>query len=288
MTKYPKISIITPVYNSIEYLEETINSVLSQNYPNLEYIIIDGGSTDGSVELIKKYSHHLHYWISEKDTGMYDALQKGFKVATGEISGWINSDDLLIRNSLFAISNIFSNFTEVNWLNGVEVTTCENGFIKPREIKRWSKYHFYNKDYKFIQQESTFWRSSLLQKVDLEIKWKDVKYAGDFILWLNFFKHEKLYSCNLSLGAFRIRSGKNQLSVKFFNEYLQECENALNEEIKNLDKKTSLNSKIFKLLNYSRLKYIFKKSSKIRRNFELNDYIIYVPTKKTFEFVKNL
>ena len=96
---YPKISIVTPNYNGVKYLEQTIVSVLNQNYPNLEYIIIDGGSTDGSVEIIKKYESKLSYWVSEPDMGLYHAIQKGFEKSTGEIMAWINSDDMYVKGS---------------------------------------------------------------------------------------------------------------------------------------------------------------------------------------------
>lgn len=86
----PKISIVTPVYNQVGLIESTITSVLSQNYPNLEYIIIDGGSTDGTVDIIKKYENQLAYWCSEPDKGMYDAIRKGFEKSTGDIMAWIS------------------------------------------------------------------------------------------------------------------------------------------------------------------------------------------------------
>src|SRR5579863_3042816 len=91
--QFPKISIITPTLNQGGYIEESILSVIGQKYPNLEYIIVDGGSTDNTLETIKKYEQYITYWVSQKDNGMYEALNHGFKKATGEIMGWLNSDD---------------------------------------------------------------------------------------------------------------------------------------------------------------------------------------------------
>lgn len=98
--QWPKISIVTPSYNQGQYIEETIRSVLLQGYPNLEYIIIDGGSTDQSVDIIKKYEPWLTYWVSEPDNGQSDAINRGFRKATGVFGNWINSDDMLCRNAL--------------------------------------------------------------------------------------------------------------------------------------------------------------------------------------------
>ena len=100
----PKLSIITPSLNQGKFLEETIPSVLNQNYPNLEYVIIDGGSTDNSVAIIKRYEKHLTYWISEQDNGQADAINKGFEKTTGDIINWINSDDLLAADSLNSLT----------------------------------------------------------------------------------------------------------------------------------------------------------------------------------------
>src|SRR5450759_2806690 len=113
-----KISVITPSYNQGQFLEETILSVINQNYPNLEYFIIDGGSTDNSIEIIKKYEKHLTYWVSEKDNGQAHAINKGFKKATGDIVCWINSDDLLIQGAINTISNYFSRNPDVQFING--------------------------------------------------------------------------------------------------------------------------------------------------------------------------
>ena len=89
-----KISVVTVCYNMAQYIETTIKSVLSQDYPNLEYIVIDGGSTDGTQQIIEKYKDQLAYYVSEPDNGMYDAINKGFSKATGDIIAWINADDV--------------------------------------------------------------------------------------------------------------------------------------------------------------------------------------------------
>ena len=107
--KYPKISIVTPSYNQGNFLEETILSVINEEYPNLEYVIIDGGSTDNSKEIIKKYENKLTYWVSEKDNGQTEAINKGFKLVTGDIFNWLNSDDFLEEGALFKIGEQFSN-----------------------------------------------------------------------------------------------------------------------------------------------------------------------------------
>ena len=97
---WPRISVVTPSFNQGQFIEETIRSILLQGYPNLEYFIMDGGSTDGSVEIIKKYSPWLSYWVSEPDSGQSDAINRGLKRASGEFATWINSDDLLSKNAL--------------------------------------------------------------------------------------------------------------------------------------------------------------------------------------------
>jgi glycosyltransferase involved in cell wall biosynthesis len=229
--EYPKISIITPSFNQAPYLTATIESVLSQNYPNLEYIILDGGSTDGSVDIIKSYESKLHYWVSEKDGGLYNALQKGFEISTGEIMGWINSDDMLHRQSFFVLANIFTNIQSVNWVQGRPTQYDETGMTVATSDPMTSPYSFYLKKYRHgvtIQQESTYWRRALWDRAGAYIS-TEYKYAGDFELWIRFFRHDKLYNTTALIGGFRERA--TQISKVFNREYMSECDKIVDSEI---------------------------------------------------------
>lgn len=117
-SSYPKISIITPSYNQAEFLEKSILSVLNQKYPNLEYIIIDGGSTDSSLEIIKKYEKYLDYWISEKDKGQADAINKGWALSTGKVLGWLNSDDIYNAGAIYNIATALKKYPNCRILFG--------------------------------------------------------------------------------------------------------------------------------------------------------------------------
>jgi glycosyltransferase involved in cell wall biosynthesis len=207
--------------------------VLNQNYPNLEYIIIDGGSTDNSVEIIKKYEDKLAYWISEKDEGQYFAVQKGFEKSTGEIMAWINSDDLYVPFSFFAVAEIFNSFPNIKWLMGIPREYNEKGVLMSRITlpwARWSKNRFYTYDFQFIQQESSFWKRELWEQAGSRMN-TDYKYAGDMELWLRFFRHAKLHTTIATLAGFRYRQA-NQRSIEFRQQYLMECEKAIRKELK--------------------------------------------------------
>ncbi len=131
----PKISIVTPSFNQGQFLEETILSVLNQGYPNLEYIIMDGGSTDGSVDIIRKYQNRLTYWVSEPDNGQADAIYRGFERATGAILAWLNSDDYYLPGALLAIGEFFAIHPKAELVIGNSIVVDGDG----REVfRRWA------------------------------------------------------------------------------------------------------------------------------------------------------
>ncbi|TGV04413.1 glycosyltransferase family 2 protein [Flavivirga rizhaonensis] len=223
---YPKITIVTPVFNQVQFLEKTIQSVIGQKYPNLEYVIIDGGSTDGTLNILEKYSDKITKWVSEPDSGMYHALNKGFDFSTGEIMGWVNSDDILLADALYNVARLFNDLPKVNWIQGLNSFIDLNGkLIEVCIPRKFSFIKFLNHDFKWIQQESTFWRRSLWEKAGGKIN-TDFKLAGDFELWFRFFQHEKLYNATLPVGAWRNREG--QLSGIQMDKYLQEVHSIIN------------------------------------------------------------
>lgn len=162
---WPKISIVTPSYNQGQFLERTILSVLNQNYPNLEYIIIDGGSTDKSVEIIKKYEKFLAYWTSEKDNGQADAIRKGFDRSTGEILAYLNSDDVYLPETLTRVAKAFQSNSEIKIVYGNEYLIDQAGQITGERrltgyIPFVSKLGFLYGGFR-IYQPASFWTREL-------------------------------------------------------------------------------------------------------------------------------
>lgn len=256
---FPKISIVTPNLNRAQYLEETIKSVLDQGYPNLEYIIIDGGSADGSIDIIKKYEPRLAYWESEPDRGMYHAIQKGFKKSTGEIMAWINSDDMYHKNSLYTVAEIFTSFEQVTWLVGASTAYDEYGrTVLCSQTRSFSKFDFYNYDFKWLQQESVFWKRSLWEKAGSTLN-VNLKYAGDLELWLRFFQHEKLLVTDALIGGFRWHNS-NQITLEHIEEYLNEAKKEIDKiELSKSEKKVLMHyQRLQKLVSLLNLLKIFK------------------------------
>ena len=159
-----KISIIIPSYNQIKFIEKRILSVLNQNYPNLELIIIDGGSTDGTLDIIKKYEKYLSYWTSEPDEGQSDALNKGFSRATGDIFGWLNSDDLYMPDVFSRVVETFDIYSEKKIIFGDYLTIdSEENLIDYNFAFDFNLNHFKYEGF-HLNSQAMFWRRCVHQK----------------------------------------------------------------------------------------------------------------------------
>lgn len=188
--KYPKISVIVPSYNQAEYLEKTLRSVIDQEYPGVELIVIDGGSDDGSVDILTKYDEHISFWVSEPDEGQTDALIKGFNKSTGEIQCWLNSDDLHEPNTLMGVASYFENKPDVDAVFGSTIWIDSEG--KPLRVHHeipFNKFiwlHTYN----YIPGMSMFWRRSIYERSGgLN---KKFNLAMDADLWSRFSEIGKI------------------------------------------------------------------------------------------------
>ncbi len=261
MTILPKISIVTPSFNQGQFLEYTLKSVLDQNYPNLEYFVIDGGSTDNSVEIIKKYSDKITDWVSEKDEGHGNALNKGFRRSTGEIMAWINSDDLYFPGTFRFVAEVFNRFPHVNWIVGLNSFIRNSSVFRVEKIYK-NKYDYMLGDFKWIQQESVFWRRSLWEKAGGNIN-EDYKFMIDGELWCRFFKYDKLYHVNTILAGYRAHD-TNRASA-FYNECLVEMDKAINTLKEDSDQKVKANLRKLRVLTGVNLalRYKAKKRSRL-------------------------
>jgi len=240
-----KISIITPSFNRSEYLSQTIESVLMQAGDfEIEYIIQNGGNSKEVDAILEKWKERAESgkfeircnkltftYYNEPDNGMYDAINKGFSKATGDIFAWINSDDIYLPGSFNTVKTVFSQFDNIDWIIGMTtLINAEGGIIytsyyDPQAYSRqFIREGFYHRDYRpwglaWIQQESTFWRRTLWEKSGGKID-TQYKLAADYHLWRSFAEHTDLIKVYSPLSAFR-RHG-NQKTSEAINTYITE------------------------------------------------------------------
>lgn len=214
---YPKISIVTPTYNQGNYIEYTILSVLNQNYPNLEYIIIDGGSTDNTVDIIKKYEKYITCWVSEKDNGQSEAIRKGFDMATGDLFMWQNSDDVYMPGAFFYIANIFFKNSSYDVFYGDKyIIDQKNTIVSERKlvqlsqklIKLSSRYGGFG-----IYQPASVWKRTLYYEVggvDKSFQFcMDNDLISKFIL-----NNAKFLHINYHITAFRVHKDSKTTNLR--------------------------------------------------------------------------
>lgn len=224
--RLPRISIITPSYNQSQFIRQTIESVLSQKYPYLEYIVKDGGSTDGTVDILKQYCGKI-IWSSQKDRGQSYAINKGLQEASGEIVGYLNSDDYLVKDALLTIGNFFTQNRQAFWVTGkcrvvdeknYEVRKCitiyKNFLLK--YLRKKSVFQIVQ----FISQPATFWRRSIISQVGYFDE--SLHYSMDYDYWLKIWQQHELYYIDKYLSAYRVhRLSKAVISpeTQFQKEY---------------------------------------------------------------------
>lgn len=196
---FPKITIVTPSYNQGAFIESTILSVARQNYPNFEYIVLDGGSTDDSVDVIRKHDHHISYWHSKRDRGQADALATGFEMASGDIYCWLNSDDMFLPGTLKYVAELLVRCENVNFVYGNRLVINGAGSVTGRH--RWpyflTKYHWH--EGQPLAQECCFWRSKLYHDVGgiRRDRFFTMDYDLFYRMWLvgNFKKTSRYLAC---------------------------------------------------------------------------------------------
>jgi glycosyltransferase involved in cell wall biosynthesis len=221
----PKISIITPSFNQANFIRFTIDSVLGQDYPNLEYLVIDGGSTDGTIEILKQYSGRIR-WISERDRGQSDAINKGLRLASGDILAFLNSDDLYEPGALKKVGKFFAQHPEAKWVTGKCYTIDQSG----RKSRPWIT--LYKNVWltlnlrrallvlNFISQPATFWRKEITDQIGYLDE--SLFYVLDYEYWLRILKVASLFFIPSYLASFRYyptsKSGSTA-SAQFQEQY---------------------------------------------------------------------
>lgn len=223
--KLPKISVVTPSYNQAKYIRATIDSVLTQAYPNLEYIVMDGGSTDGTVEILKSYGKKLK-WVSKKDHGQTHAINKGLRLATGEVFAYLNSDDIYLPSTLQRVGEYYQK-TKADWITGDCLTISEAGAVSKNNwlisgYKRFLMFLYSPLTLRIadsmLPQPSTFWSRRAWEQVG-EFN-EDYHYVMDYDYWLRMSKYYRPYDLKVALSGFRFQeNSKSQTGrVKLMRE----------------------------------------------------------------------
>lgn len=266
----PRITIVTPSYNQGQYLEETIQSVLCQQYPNVEYLIIDGNSNDNTINIIKKYEKYITYWCSEKDVGQANAINKGFSKATGDILMWLNSDDMLMPNVLQLVAKKY-----LENPNALYFGNCLHfKYQKEALISRGSDVSFGYKNNQlsevdFIIQPSSFWSREIWETVGFLNE--ELHYGFDWEWFLKVEQKYPLVPISECISLYRIHeSHKSALGGYKRQEELLEIYQTYNPLMAKLYRNLMF-GQIDTIRNFDKIKYKIKR--KLRRETSISQKI---------------
>jgi len=210
--RWPKITVVTPSFNQAQFLEATLLSVLRQDYPNLEYIVMDGGSTDSSAEIIEHYAEHLAYWRSVPDGGQAHALAEGFGRATGEILCWINSDDILLPGALWHVSRLFAAAPKLDFVYGNRLLIDKDGAVAGRHIWPYVLTRWHWAEGQPMGQEACFWRRDLYEAAGGVDPHKT--YIMDYDLFFRMWRQGRFRKTSRFLGAARVHDATKTATLE--------------------------------------------------------------------------
>ena len=242
---WPRISIVTPSYNQGQFIEETIRSVLLQGYPNLEYIIIDGGSTDNSVEIIKKYDQFLSYWVSEPDNGQSSAINRGMNRASGVWFNWLNSDDILLPNAMFTLAEIVLLDSEIKWISGGRLLISKIGSYVDHYLPWRTNPVVIGLDYPALfPQDATFFRLDWVRSENIQIR-EELHNVMDTVLYFELMEIERPLLTTAIFSAMRLHEAQK-------GGRLDKLQKEISEAVDPLWKRRSFLSQILFRLIYAR------------------------------------
>ena len=215
MSAQPLVSIVTPSYNQAEFLEATIQSVLAQTYPNIEYIVIDGGSSDQSPQIIEAHADQLAYWVSEKDQGQTDAINKGFAKATGKYLAWLNADDVLKPHAVAEAVAYLEAHPEAGMVYGDADYIDEQGRVLGQFPAAETNYTRLLRGYVHIPQQAAFWRAELWRQVGGALD-PDFYFAMDYDLWVRLAKVSELHYLPRPWAQFRLHGASKTVQADMY------------------------------------------------------------------------
>lgn len=281
----PSISLVTPNLNYGCHLGRTISSVVANSYPSLEYIVVDGGSTDESEAIFHAFATSQARWISAPGMGQYAAINHGFQQSSGDVMGWLNSDDILMPWALSAVSEIFQRFPDVDWIMGAPAIIQADAVHSVSQARPFDREAvrlglLTGGEFGLIQQESCFWRRRLWERAG-PLR-TDLGLAGDFELWMRFAAHAAPVTCDTLLGGFTIHP--TNLSRQVPGRYAADVQRAIHtlsplDKARRHSRRTDL-IRYFRWRGYTGLKWLARRMGGlqaisgpvIRRDFEAESF----------------